>query len=117
MGFRVFIRSTLVSLALIGAPACGRAADLISRDTFSGVGVAGPIVASGERSWLDRGLGKLREGRGDAALAGDATLVWRPSFSERLGGLMTVQAQSRADPGVGVGAVSLTLTYLHFGPR
>jgi hypothetical protein len=109
MGFRVFIRSTLVSLALIGAPACGRAADLISRDTFSGVGVAGPIVASGERSWLDRGLGKLREGRGDAALAGDATLVWRPSFSERLGGLMTVQAQSRADPGVGVGEAYLVL--------
>ena len=109
MVFRGFIRSAVASLALVGAPACARSADLFSRNTISGVGVAGPIVASGERSWLNRGLGKLREGRGDAAFVGDATLAWRPRFSERLGGLMTVQAQSRADPGVGVGEAYFVL--------
>lgn len=94
-------------MTLFGAPAA--AADLFSRETFSGVLVAGPIAASGERGWLDRGLGKLRQGGDAPSVTGDLIVAWRPSFSERLGGLITVQAQSQADPGVGVGEAYLVL--------
>jgi hypothetical protein len=95
------------ALALFAAgPAA--ASDLYSSDTVSGVALLGFAAGSGEKSWLDRGLGKLRQGDG-AAITADAIIAWRPSLTDRLGAVVTVQAQNAPDVSAGVGEAYLTL--------
>jgi hypothetical protein len=94
--------------ALALAPVSSSAADLFSRDTVSGVALLGAAVGAGERSWVDRGLGKLRQGDG-ASTIGDLTVAWRPSLTDRVGALVSVQAQGVGEPAVGVNEAYLVL--------
>lgn len=91
---------------LVARPATAR--DLFSSDSISGVVVLGVAAGSGDKSWLDRGLGKLRQGD-DAAVTADAIIAWRPSFTDRLGAVVTLQAQNVPDVRAGVGEAYLTL--------
>jgi hypothetical protein len=97
-------------LALAGAaPRAACAADLLSRDAFSGVIVAGPSSGSGEASWLRGGLGKLQTGGDQVRLEGSAIVAWRSSFNERVGALVTAHAQSLANSVIGLDEAYITL--------
>ena len=86
------------TLAVLFAGQTAAAAELFSRDTFSGVIDLRAAAASGEASWLDGGFGKLRFGGqnnqldGHLALA-DAALVWRPRFTWDLGAVIDGEVQ------------------------
>ena len=104
----------------VGAALCfgqsAHAADLVSRDTFSGLIDLRAAAASGEASWLDGGFGKLRSGaagdglRGRLALA-DAALVWRPRLTWDLSAVVDGEVQR----GQGYGA-DLIQAYLAWKP-
>ena len=97
-GFRrlgALVGATVAALCAAGS-AC--AADLISKDTFSGLVDLRAAAADGEASWLDGGFGKLRYGgdngdwKGHAALA-DAALVWRPRLTWDLSAVVDGEVQ------------------------
>jgi len=102
---------TAVSLLILAsaAPRAARAADLLSRDAFSGVIIAGPSMGSGEASWLKGGLGKLQTGGDQVRVEGSAIMAWRGSFSERIGALVSADAQSLANRAVGLDEAYVTL--------
>ncbi len=86
------------TLAVLFAGQAAAAAELFSKDTFSGLVDLRAAAASGEASWLDGGFGKLRFGGqnnqldGHLALA-DAALVWRPRFTWDLGAVIDGEVQ------------------------
>ena len=96
-----------LTAAAIAVPAL--AADLLSRDTLSGVVTVGAGFGSGERSWLDGGLGKTRLGDGASALSADAIVAWRPELGGRVGALVSADLQSDATTVVGLDEAYLTL--------
>jgi hypothetical protein len=102
---------TAVSLLVLAAaaPRTARAADLLSRDAFSGVIIAGPSMGSGEASWLKGGLGKLQTGGDQVRVEGSAIMAWRGSFSERIGALVSADAQPLANRAVGLDEAYVTL--------
>ncbi len=88
--------AALLAMAVV-SPAAAQV-DLFSKDTFSGVADLRVTAATGEKSWIDGGLGKTRfNGAGGdfqthAALA-EADLVWRPRLSWNLGATVVGQYQ------------------------
>ena len=107
------MRSVLTAtfmLALAVAPSrAARAGDLLSRDAFSGVIIAGPSIGSGEASWLRGGLGKLQTGEDQVRVEGSAIVAWRGSFSDRIGALVSADAQSLGNSVVGLDEAYVTL--------
>jgi hypothetical protein len=82
--------------AIIGLSAAGHAraeVDLFSRQTLSGLIDLRLGAADGETAWIDGGLGKARFGDGGKAALGEASIVWNPRFSSRLGAVIVAQSQ------------------------
>jgi hypothetical protein len=94
-----------LAIALMGVSSA-TARSLMSRDLFSGVATLGVSVGDGEKSWVDRGLGKA--GSGDTVTAG-AIIAWRPVLADRIGGLVTVDFQSALSPSIGLDEAYFTL--------
>lgn len=103
------LSAILACVAALAATTSAQAADLLSRDTLSGVVAVGAGVGSGERSWLDGGLGKARQGKGADALTTDAIIAWRPELGGRIGALVTADLQSDAVTPVGLDEAYLVL--------
>jgi hypothetical protein len=99
----------LAVASLLCAPGTVSAAVLSAHD-ISGVATVGALAGQGERSWLRRGLGKLRTDDG-ASAGGDLVVAWTPSVSNWVGAVVSLQAQS-----VPEGVVSLNESYLHLRP-
>ena len=99
----------LAAVWLLCAPGVVSAADLSQHD-ISGVATVGALAGQGERSWLHRGLGKLRTDDG-ASVGGDLVVAWTPSVSNRVGAVVSLQAQS-----VPKDVVSLNESYLFLRP-
>jgi hypothetical protein len=97
----------LPAVLLIASPSLAAATDLLSRDAFSGVIVAGSSAGSGETSWLKRGLGKLQAG-GDGAVTGSAIIAWRSDIVGRLGAVASADMHTQADRTVGLDEAYLT---------
>jgi hypothetical protein len=102
-------RASIAAVVLAAAPACAHAqSDLIGVEAFDlGLDLRASVVG-GERSWLDGGFGKLREG-GDAS--GDtvarvgiasADLAWKPQIGWNFSGLVSVTWQPDVSPEVGL---------------
>ncbi len=94
-----------------------RASDLrlFAPDTFEVSGDIRLVAVNGERSWLDRGLGKLRSGS-DGNLQvrpelGNANLIWQPQFDWSLSAIIvgSIQGGERTQAG-------LSQAYLNFRP-
>lgn len=94
-----------------------RASDLrlFAPDTFEVSGDIRLVAVNGERSWLDRGLGKLRSGS-DGNLQvrpelGNANLIWQPQFDWSLSAVIvgSIQGGERTQAG-------LSQAYLNFRP-
>lgn len=102
---------TAVSILVLAgaAPRAARAAELLSREAFSGVIVAGSSTGGGEASWLRGGLGKLQTGSNQLRVDGSAVVAWRGSFSDRIGALVSMDAQSLANSTVGLDEAYVTL--------
>lgn len=96
-----FLTAAFLLFVATAAPRAARGADLLSRDAFSGVIIAGPSTGSGEASWLRGGLGKLQTGADRVQGEGSAIVAWRGSFNDRIGALVSADAQSLANPVVG----------------
>ncbi len=91
------------------APGAVQATALSDHD-ISGIATVGVLAGQGERSWPQRGLGKLRADDG-ASVGGDLLVAWTPSVSSRVGAVVSVQAQS-----VPRDAVSLNEGYVVWRP-
>ena len=107
-------KAAIATLVLAGWPALAHAqSDVIGLEAFDlGLDLRAS-VASGERSWLDGGFGKLREGgNGDAvprAKVASADLAWKPQFGWNVSGLVSATWQPDVSPEVG-----LSEAYLRF---
>ncbi len=93
-----------------------RAADIFSKDTFSGLADIRAAVADGEASWLDGGFGKLRFGSNTGKLDGhvalaDAALVWKPRLTWDLGAVVDGEVQRGDGERYGVDLIQAYLTY------
>ncbi|MDI1364223.1 MAG: hypothetical protein PSX79_05055 [bacterium] len=95
----------LVAGGLLIASPSG-AGELVSREQISGVATLALSTGGSERSWAEGGLGKL--GTGKAVSAG-AIIAWRPSLTDRLGGLVSADLQSALSPSIGLDEAYLTL--------
>ena len=102
--------------ALWAAPASAESDfDLFSANTLELTGDVRLVAVNGERSWVNRGFGKLRSGSdGDWKLEpqlGNASLVWQPQFTWSLGATVvgSVQGGERTQAG-------LSQAYLSFRP-
>jgi hypothetical protein len=88
---------------------------LFAPDTLELTGDLRLVAVNGERSWLERGFGKLRSGSaGEWKLEpqlGSANLVWRPQFTWSLGATVvgSIQGGERTQAGLGE-------AYLSFKP-
>ncbi len=98
----------IVALAGMTATPARAEPDLFSRDTVSGVVDLRLAAPSGERSWIDNGLGKSRFGsnRGDLRL-GEAAVVWNPRFSDSLSAVFVGESQDGLDHVVDLGEAYL----------
>ena len=104
-------RFVAITGAIIGLAAAGQAraeADLFSRQTLSGLIDLRLGAADGETAWIDGGLGKARFGNGGKAALGEASIVWNPRFSSRLGAVIVAQGQQAQDCVVDAGEAYLT---------
>lgn len=100
-------RLVLFSLAaVLMSVSSATAQSLLSRDQVSGVATLGVSVGDSERSWVDRGLGKV--GSGETVTAG-AIIAWRPSLGGRIGALVSADVQSALSPRIGLDEAYLTL--------
>jgi hypothetical protein len=105
------VRFVFLAVALFAAGGArgARAADLFGASTVSGVIVGGVSAGSGETSWLNGRLGKLATGGDEVRIDSQAIVAWRGRLSDRLGTLVSVDAQSLADPVIGLDEAYLTL--------
>ncbi len=104
-------RFAAIIVATISLAAAGHAraeADLFSRSTLSGIIDLRLGAADGETAWIDGGLGKARFGDGGKVALGEATVVWSPRLSSRLGAVITGQSQQAQDRVVDFGEAYLT---------
>jgi hypothetical protein len=91
--------------ALWGAPASAEAR-LFTADAFEIAGDVRLIAVDGEKSWVDRGFGKLRSGSdGEFRMQpqlGTVSLVWKPQFSWSLGAVVagSLQGGQRTEAGL-----------------
>jgi hypothetical protein len=93
--------------ALWAGPASAESStDFISANTLEVTGDVRLVAADGEKSWVDRGFGKLRSGSsGDWKLEpqlGNANLIWQPQFTWSLGATIvgSVQGGERTQAGL-----------------
>jgi hypothetical protein len=102
-------KAAIAVLVLAGLPAVARAqSDVIGLEAFDlGADLRAGVVG-GERSWLDGGFGKLREG-GDAtggtqarATIASADLAWKPQLGWNFSGLVSLTWQPDVSPEVGL---------------
>jgi hypothetical protein len=104
-------RLVAISTAAIALSAAGHAraeVDLFSRQTLSGLIDLRLGAADGETAWIDGGLGKGRFGDGGKAALGEASIVWNPRFSTRLGAVIIAQGQQGQDRVIDAGEAYLT---------
>jgi hypothetical protein len=106
----VWIKSAtaLAAAGVMAAGPCRAETDLFSRGTISGVVDLRLGAADGETAWIDGGLGKARFGDNAKAALGEATIVWNPRLSSRLGAVITGQSQQDQDRVVDFGEAYLT---------
>ncbi len=111
MGAKAITMLAAISVAVMSLATAGHAraqADLFSRDTLSGVIDLRLGAADGETAWIDGGLGKARFGDGGKLALGEASIVWNPRFSRRLGAVVIAQGQQGQDRTVDFGEAYLT---------
>jgi hypothetical protein len=104
------LRSSALACALAAlwaAPAGAESSfDLLSANTLELTGDVRLVAVDGEKSWVDRGFGKLRSGsHGDWQLEpqlGNASLIWQPQFTWSLGATVVgaVQGGERTQAGL-----------------
>jgi hypothetical protein len=101
--------------ALCPAPAAASDLRLFTPDTVEVSGNVRLVAVDGEKSWLDRGFGKLRSGSdGDLQvrpLLGNAELVWQPQFTWSLSATVVASLQGGERTQAG-----LSQAYLSFRP-
>lgn len=105
---RKFVALMAATVGLSAAIDARAEADLFSRQTVSGLIDLRLGAADGETSWIDGGLGKGRFGDGGKAALGEASIVWNPRFSSRLGAVIVAQSQQAQDRVVDAGEAYLT---------
>jgi hypothetical protein len=102
-------QASVAAIALAVLPACAHAqSDLIGAEAFDlGLDLRASVVG-GERSWLDGGFGKLREGgdgSGDTAARIDVASIdaaWKPQLGWNFSGLVSVTWQPDVSPNAGL---------------
>ena len=105
------------ALAALWAPPASAESGLklFTADTFEMTGDIRFVVADGEKSWVNRGFGKLRSGSdGDFRFEpqlGNVNLIWQPQFSWSLSATVvgSLQGGQRTDAG-------LSQAYFSFKP-
>jgi hypothetical protein len=110
------VKAAIAALILAAWPAGARAqSDVIGTEAFDVNLDLRASLAGGERSWLDGGFGKLREGGnadGDIVARAEiasADLAWKPQFGWNFSGLVSVAWQPDVSPEAG-----LSEAYLRF---
>src|ERR1044071_6385344 len=95
-----------LALLCLPSPAAASEIDLFSADTLELNGDLRLVAVNGERSWVDRGLGKLRSGsNGDLRLSpqlGNVHLTWQPHFTWSLSATVvgSLQGGERTEAGL-----------------
>lgn len=98
----------VVAVGLLTAGATRAETDLVSRSTFSGVLDLRLASATGDRSWIDNGLGKGRFGsKRQGPRLGEAALVWNPRFSDAFTAVVVAESQDGQDHLVDLGEAYL----------
>jgi hypothetical protein len=102
--------------ALWAAPASAESdLKLFTSDTLEVSGDLRLVAVNGEKSWLDRGFGKLRSGRDGnwqvGPQLGNADLIWQPQFTWSLGATVVGALQGGARTQAG-----LSQAYLSYKP-
>jgi hypothetical protein len=101
-----------------GEDAGGSETDILSRNTFTILLDARLVAANGERSWVNRGLGKTRfQGTSDGdykfrAVPVEASLVWNPRFTSSLSANVSAAWQRNQE-----NAVDMLEAFLNFLPQ
>jgi hypothetical protein len=111
MGEKISRTLVATAVAVLHLAIAGHAhaqADLFSRDTLSGLIDLRLGAADGETAWIDGGLGKARFGDGGKLALGEASIVWNPRFSSRLGAVVVAQSQQGQDRIIDAGEAYLT---------
>ena len=103
---RVFHIALFLSMAALLGSASAKD---IAGGSFSGEAVIGAIANSGEKSWLDGGLGKLRRGDDQAGVTIDAIVSLRTQFTGRVGAVISGEIGDDANPSIGLGEAYLKL--------
>jgi hypothetical protein len=103
-----FVAIITAAIGLSAAVQARAEVDLFSRQTVSGVVDLRLGAADGEIAWIDGGLGKARFGDDGKAALGEASIVWNPRFSSRLGAVIIAQSQQAQDRVVDAGEAYLT---------
>ena len=95
-------------------PSVARAqSGLLSPSSFSGViDIRAKAAQTDSASWVDRGEGKSRFGEGTGIDLGEATLAWKPRFSSRVVGHLTVQYQPEFSP-----STDIVEAYVSYRPK
>jgi hypothetical protein len=99
--------------ALCPAPASASDLRLFASDTLEVAGDLRLVAVNGEKSWLDRGFGKLRSGSdGDLRVRpelGNVDLVWQPQFTWSLSATIvgSLQGGERTQAGLSQAYLSL----------
>ena len=83
------------------------AQSIFDRATVSGVVLAGPVVASENRSWTGGGLGKLEHN--GSSFDADAVIAWRPDISGGIAVHVSADAQASVRGLVGLDEAYLRL--------
>ncbi|HTI67260.1 MAG TPA: hypothetical protein VL460_06900 [Caulobacteraceae bacterium] len=112
------IIGSAILAAVAGAAPAWAQADILSRESFSGLVDLRLAAADGERSWTDEAYGKIRyggPGAGDGLRItpqlAEAALVWKPRFTWALSGVVHVQHQPEQER-----EVDLVEAYLNWKP-
>lgn len=100
--------TSVMALSLAAADKARAEAELFSRDTISGIIDLRLGSADGEKAWIDGGLGKARFGDGGKLALGEASIVWNPRFTTRLGAIVIAQSQQGQDRIIDAGEAYLT---------
>ena len=100
--------TTVAAMSLAAADHARAEADLFSRGTISGLIDLRLGAADGETAWIDGGLGKARFGDGGKLALGEASIVWSPRLSSRLGAVVVAQSQQGQDRVIDAGEAYLT---------
>jgi hypothetical protein len=105
-GLAAGFMAALVGVLGFSTPAFAQA-DLVSRETVSGLLDLRLAAVSGENAWTNGGFGKARFDGAGSGFKGKATgqgdLVWKPRLSWEWSGLVDLQAQPDQTHGLDVG--------------